>query len=56
VIQYPYNDRRQLSLEGATTLGGSTDGSVLSIKRDYDSLGRLRADGKAHHDARVLHQ
>ena len=40
MIQYTYNDRRQLSLEGATTLGGNTDGSVRSIARVYDSLGR----------------
>ena len=41
VIQYTYNDRRQLQLEGVTTLGGSTNGYVRSIKRDYDSLARL---------------
>ena len=41
VIQYTYNDRRKLQIEGVTTLGGSTDSYVQSIKRDYDSLGRL---------------
>jgi len=41
VIQYTYNDSRQLQLEGVTTLGGSTDGTVRSISRAYDSLGRL---------------
>ena len=41
VIEYAYNDRRQLQLEAATTLGGNIDNYVLSIGREYDSLGRL---------------
>ena len=41
VVEYTYNSRRQLALEKATTLGGSTDGHVQSIGRDYDEHGRL---------------
>jgi hypothetical protein len=41
VIQHTCNHRRQLQLDDVTTLGGSTDGYGRSIKREYDTLGRV---------------
>jgi hypothetical protein len=43
VRDFEYDDRRQLELDKATTLGStSIDGSVRSIKREYDAdMGRL---------------
>ena len=43
VHTYTYNNRRQLTLDGITSLGtsGIVDGSVLSIKREFDDRGRL---------------
>lgn len=41
MIDYVYNNRRQLALERVTTLGGATDGHVRSIEREHDDLGRM---------------
>jgi RHS repeat-associated protein len=41
VHDYTYNNRRQLEFDKATTLGTNIDGLVRSIKRTYDSRGRL---------------
>ena len=42
MIEYTFNNGGQPELDRVTTLGGSTDGYVRSIKREYDSLlGRL---------------
>ena len=41
VMTYAYNNRRQLETASVTTLAGSTDGHVRSIKRSYDSQARV---------------
>ncbi|WP_339910566.1 RHS repeat-associated core domain-containing protein [Symmachiella dynata] len=41
ILDYTYTNRRQLELTKVTTLGGSTDGHVRSIKKVYDDLARL---------------
>ncbi len=41
VIAFAYDDLRRPQSQKVTTLGGSTDGTVRSITRGYDTLGRL---------------
>jgi hypothetical protein len=41
VIAYSYDSLRRSQSQKVTTLGGSTDGTVRSITRGYDTLGRV---------------
>lgn len=41
VMEYTYDNARRLLMEGATTIPSGVDGTVKSIVRTYDSLGRV---------------
>ena len=41
VHTYSYNDRRQLLIDGATTIPTGVDTSIKSIERTYDDMGRV---------------